>query len=102
MSDIRNPKVIHVKGALFVLIGSLASALLVLEHPTVKVALLLGVAVWAFARAYYYAFYVIEHYVDDGYKFSGLLSFARYALRRGKVRRLVPTEDDPSPPGRES
>ena len=89
MSDIRNPKLIHVKGALFVLIGCSASALLVLEHPTVKVALLLGVAVWGFARAYYYAFYVIEHYVDDGYKFSGLLSFARYALRRGKVRRLI-------------
>ncbi len=93
MSDIRNPKLIHVKGALFVLIGCSASALLVLEHPTVKVALLLGVAVWAFARAYYYAFYVIEHYVDDGYKFSGLLSFARYALRRGKVRGLITTED---------
>ena len=71
MFDIRNPKLLHVKGALFVLIGCLASALLVPEHPTIKVAFLLGVAVWAFARTYYYAFYVIEHYVDDGYKFSG-------------------------------
>ena len=93
MFDIRNPKLLHVKGALFVLIGCFASALLVLEHPTVKVAFLLGVAVWAFARAYYYAFYVIEHYVDDGYKFSGLLSFARYVIHRGKVRGLITTED---------
>ena len=43
---------------------------------------LLAVAVWAFARAYYFAFYVIEHYVDPGYRFSGLISFLRYALRK--------------------
>ena len=81
MVDIRNPRLLHFKGLLFLLVGCLASAVLILEHPSIKVALLLGVAVWAFARAYYYAFYVIEHYIDDGYKFSGLLSFVRYALR---------------------
>ena len=41
-----------------------------------------GVAIWAFARAYYVAFYVVQHYVDDGYKFAGLFSFLRYCLRR--------------------
>ena len=64
-----------------------------LEHPTVKVALLLSVAIWGFARGYYYEFYVIKHYVDYGYKFSALLSFARYALRREKVGGLITTED---------
>jgi len=44
------------------------------------VALLLLVAVWSFCRAYYFAFYVIEHYVDPSYKFAGLTSFAMYLL----------------------
>ena len=78
MADIRNPKLLHVKGLLLLFLGCLASVMLVLEAPSIKVALLLAVAVWAFARAYYYAFYVIEHYIDDSYKFAGLVSFARY------------------------
>jgi hypothetical protein len=41
---------------------------------------LLLVAIWAFCRAYYFAFYVIEHYVDPAYRFSGLIDFFRYAL----------------------
>ena len=100
MADIRNPKLLHFKGFLFLLVGCLASALLILEHPSIKVALLLGAAVWGFSRAYYYAFYVIEHYVDEDYKFSGLLSFARYVLRRRRTRSLMTTEHNlpqPSP-----
>jgi len=34
------------------------------------------------APAYYFAFYVIEHYVDPGYRFAGLWSFVRYVLRK--------------------
>ena len=82
MADLRNPRVIYAKGALFVLGGLMASALLLLEEPTFKVAMLLAIAVWCFARAYYFAFYVVEHYVDPGYHFAGLWHFARYALRR--------------------
>ncbi|MBI3860843.1 MAG: hypothetical protein HY290_03005, partial [Planctomycetia bacterium] len=40
------------------------------------------VAIWAFARAYYFVFYVIEHYIDPGYKFAGLWSFAKYVMTR--------------------
>ena len=60
--------------------------LILAEHPTIKVALLLAIAIWCFARAYYFAFYVVEHYADPGYKFAGLWSFAHYLLRnrRGK------------------
>jgi hypothetical protein len=82
MADIRSPRVLYVKGALFLLLGVLASAVLLLEHPSLKVAGLLALAVWAFARAYYFAFYVVEHYVDPGYKFAGLWSFVQYAVRR--------------------
>ena len=78
--DITNPKVLYLKGLLFLISGLLAVAAILLEHPRVKVALLLGIAIWCFARAYYFAFYVIEHYVDPSYKFAGLTSFAMYLL----------------------
>ena len=73
------------KATLFLLAGVLACALLMMKRPTLRVALLLIVAIWCFCRAYYFAFYVIEHYVDPGHKFSGLIAFVRYlaAKKRG-------------------
>ncbi len=71
-----------VKGALLLLIGIVSSALILLETASLKVGLLLALSVWSFCRAYYFAFYVIEHYVDSGYRFSGLISFVQYALRK--------------------
>ena len=82
MRDIKSPKIIWLKGIVFVLMGIAASALLVMEAPTLRVAILLAVTIWAFCRAYYFAFYVIERYVDPSYRFSGLMSFVAYALRR--------------------
>ena len=82
MTDIRNPTVIWTKGLLFLVIGLLASALLLLNAPRLSVAVLLMLAVWSFCRFYYFAFYVIEHYVDAEYRFAGLLDFARYAWRK--------------------
>jgi hypothetical protein len=82
MTDITNTKLIIFKGFLFLLVGLLSSALIILEHPTLKVILLLIIAIWSFARFYYFSFYVIEHYVDSRYKFSGLWSFAQYLLKR--------------------
>ena len=82
MKDITSPTWIKLKGILFLLVGILAATLLVLEHPTWKIGLLLAVAVWCFCRFYYFAFYVIEHYVDNSYKFSGLWSFVRYLAQR--------------------
>lgn len=80
--DLQSKKLIVFKGGLFLAGGVLASAALILEHLHWKTALLLGVAVWCFARAYYFAFYVVEHYVDPGYRYAGLWDFAKYALRR--------------------
>jgi hypothetical protein len=82
MGDIRNPKLLYLKGGLFLLLGLFAAGILVAEHLEVRFVALLGIAIWAFARAYYFAFYVIEHYVDPGYKFAGLWSFAQYVIRR--------------------
>jgi hypothetical protein len=82
MGDIKSPRVIWVKGVLFLLLGLLASALLVLQMPDIKSLLLHCMAVWAFCRCYYFAFYVIQHYVDSDFRYAGLFSFLQYALRR--------------------
>lgn len=82
MGDLKSPRAIYAKGILFLVAGVVASALLVLEHPTLRTALLLAVAVWAFCRLYYFAFYVIERHVDESYRFSGLWSFVQYVWGR--------------------
>lgn len=82
MRDLKNPKAIWIKGILFLLLGVGSAVMLLAEAGTPRVALLLAVAVWGFCRAYYFAFYVIEKYVDPSYRFSGLVSFGRYLCRR--------------------
>lgn len=81
MKDLTSSAWIKMKGILFLLLGIAAAALLIMEQPTWKVAGLLALAIWCFCRFYYFAFYVIEKYVDPGYKFSGLWSFACYLLK---------------------
>jgi len=70
MKDLESSPLIWLKGVLFALIGVSAAGLLIAELPTLKVAILLAAAIWGFCRAYYFAFYVIEHYVDPTYRFS--------------------------------
>jgi hypothetical protein len=48
---------------------------------------LLVIAIWCFCRVYYFAFYVIEHYVDPGYRFAGLVDFMKYWWGRGGAPR---------------
>ncbi len=80
MSDLKNPKVIIVKGLRFVFLGCLAGAVLILRAPSVVNALLLCVTIWAFCRFYYFAFYVVQNYVDSQFRFSGLLAFFKYLI----------------------
>ena len=82
MKNLANPSWIKAKGLLFLFLGLLSATLLFFERPTPRVALLLILAIWCFCRFYYFAFYVIERYVDPNYRFSGLLSFASYLMRR--------------------
>lgn len=84
MKDLASATWIKVKGLLFLLLGMGAAVLLVLENPTWKSALLLALAIWCFCRFYYFAFYVIEKYVDPGYRFSGLWSFVGYLVGKRK------------------
>ena len=73
---------IHLKGWLFLLMAIIASGLIIAETLSWRIALLLGIAIWAACRFYYYAFYVIEKYVDAEYKFAGLGSFVTWWLRK--------------------
>lgn len=81
MTDLKSPRLIYFKGLLFLIAGCIAAGLVIVEQPTLKVALLLAITIWCFCRAYYFAFYVIEHYVDPRFKFAGLGAFALYLLR---------------------
>lgn len=93
MGDLKNPKLIIAKGFLFLGLGLFASALLLMHAPTVTVAVLLTLTVWAFCRFYYFAFYVIEHYVDSQYRFSGILHAVRYSLQRLSAKKRGITND---------
>ena len=82
MKDLSHPAWIKAKGILFLLTGILAAILVILESRTWKTVGLLALCIWCFCRFYYFAFYVIEHYVDPGYRFSGLISFVRYVATK--------------------
>ena len=93
MRDLHDSRLLYLKAALLVLTGLLACAVILLENPSLKTAALLALAVWAFARAYYFAFYVVQHYADPGYRFAGLWSFARYLISTRKAAPPPPPPD---------
>jgi hypothetical protein len=80
MADLKSPRLIIFKGFLFLILGCLSGGLIIVEHPTLKLISLLALSTWSFCRFYYFAFYVIQHYIDPTYKFAGLFSFVRYLL----------------------
>ena len=86
MQDLTSPIWIKLKGILFLVLGLISATLLLMGQRSLRTALLLAVSIWCFCRFYYFAFYVIERYVDPAYRFSGLLSFARYMLSRQRPR----------------
>ena len=81
MKDL-TPGWIKVKALMFFVIGVVSTILIFLSMPDWKTVVLLALVIWSFCRLYYFAFYVIEKYVDPGYKFSGLFSFVKYLLQR--------------------
>ena len=81
--DIQSPALLYFKAILFLVTGVICAAILLLQNPTLQTLGLLIVMAWAFARAYYFVFYVIQHYIDPNYKFAGLWSVMVY-LRNKK------------------
>jgi hypothetical protein len=82
MKELKSRRLIITKGLLFLLLGLLAAILLLAQIPGWKTTALLVVCIWSFCRFYYFAFYVIEKYVDSEYRFSGIGSAVRYLLSR--------------------
>ncbi len=86
LKDINKVWLLYLKAFLLFLTGFISSILLVLLNFNVKTIVLLFFAIWGFCRAYYFAFYVIQHYVDPNYKFSGLIDFAKYSIKKAKSK----------------
>ena len=84
LKDINKVWLLYLKAFLPFLTGFISSILLVLLNFNFKTIVLLLLAIWSFCRAYYFAFYVIQNYVDPTYKFSGLIDFAKYSIKKGK------------------
>ena len=80
MADLQNPRLIYLKGFLFLAIVACSCAMLFLSAPSWQTGVLLVLVIWGSARAYYFMFYVIEKYVDSRYRFSGVISFVKYML----------------------
>ena len=81
MRDLTDPRLLYLKAALFLLLGGLSATLLLADSPHLRTAALLAVCIWAFARAYYFAFYVLERYIDPSHRFSGVWPLLRFVLR---------------------
>jgi len=86
MRDLQSHRWMWVKAALFLVIGLTSSALILWELPELRILALLVLAIWAFCRAYYFAFYVIEHYIDPSFRFSGLWSALRHLLKKKSAK----------------
>ena len=94
MSNIQDPRLLWLKGGLFVLLGMISLGMVVLLSGSFSVVLATLIAIWAFCRAYYFAFYVVERYIDRRYRFAGLTSVLNYWLS-AKLPRFDEREASP-------
>jgi len=84
--DLQDPRLMYLKAFLFAIIGLLCIAGIFITSPTLQTALLLALGIWSFCRLYYFAFYVIEKYIDPTYRFAGLSSLLIYFISRWRGR----------------
>jgi hypothetical protein len=81
LTDIRSRRLLILKGALFLLLGLMASALLLYEILSLRTVMLMMVAVWAFCRFYYFLFYVLENYAGRKQKYAGIFDLVACIFR---------------------
>lgn len=79
--DLKSPLWLGFKAVLFVVLGTMAAGLLVLSAPTLQTMCLLLITIWAFCRAYFFLFCVIEKYIDPELRYSGFLTAIGFCLR---------------------
>lgn len=81
MGDLKDPRLMYLKAGLFLLAGCVAAATIFVQNPTLITGFLLVITIWSFCRLYYFMFYVVQHYVDDSFRFSGIIPFVMYVLK---------------------
>ena len=80
--DLPHARWMLLKAILFLVIGVMCVAVLLLESPTIRTTVLLALTIWSFCRLYYFCFYVVEKYIDADFKFAGLGSVLVYLWRK--------------------
>jgi len=85
--DIQSPTLLKVKGGLFLFLGMFSGALLLLPQFSWQSLALLVLTIWSFCRAYYFCFYVLQHYVDPRFRYAGLGSALRFLIQRRRPNR---------------
>lgn len=96
MTDLTSKKWIVAKGVMFAAIALIASAIVWLEAPSLRIAALLAVIAWSSARFYYFLFYVLERYVDPTMRYAGVLDLLMgMRQRRQRLRSAAPTTHAP-------
>lgn len=83
--DIESPRLLSLKGLLFLVAAVMSGGILLADSPSFRTATLLLLCTGCACRFYYFAFYVIERYADPSYRFAGLLDFAVYLWKRRGV-----------------
>lgn len=86
MRQLTSKRLIVAKGVLFLILAGLAAALLFLEAPSLRVALLTVILAWASCRFYYFLFYVLQHYVDPKLRYAGLTAMFGQVMRIRSTR----------------
>jgi hypothetical protein len=84
LQDLKNHNLIVAKGLLFLAGAALAAVTLVVRNPEPMTAILIVTAIWCSARFYYFAFYVLEKYVDPRLRYAGLIALITRAIRGRK------------------
>ena len=86
MRDLSSRGLIVAKGLMFLVVAGVTATLLLLEAPSLRVAALMALLVWASCRFYYFLFYVLHHYVDPSLRYAGLLALLREIARTRGAR----------------
>ena len=86
MGDLKDARWMYLKAVLFLLIIMMSAGALWVQNQEWQTALLLGLTIWAAARLYYFMFYVVEKYIDENYRFSGVFDFLKYLITRRRPR----------------
>ena len=88
MPDLKSKKWIVAKGIMFAGIAVATAVIILTEMPSLRLAVLLSLLIWASCRFYYFLFYVLEQYADRTMRYSGLFDLLMgMRQRRLKLRR---------------